>query len=119
MLCKFLLKKVPRMEFYSRKHKSFEKIGLLFKKQNEISIDIKVPFYYLWLITLIMYNIHILKYMTFLNLHFVKNFLIMDQGGASIHRINKLSTLKPSLVEISFQVLVIRNRLKFFRLTIN
>ena len=42
MLCKFLLKKVTRMELYSRKHESFENFGLMFKKQNKMLIDIQV-----------------------------------------------------------------------------
>ena len=48
------------------------------------------------LITLIMYNTYwIISILS--NLYFVKDFLKMDQGGESIHRINKLSTLKPFL----------------------
>ena len=31
------------------------------------------------------------------NLHFVKDFLKLDQGGVSIHRINDLFPLKPPL----------------------
>ena len=53
-----------------------------------MSIDIRVPFWYLQLITL------------FSNLHFVKDFLKMDQGWASIHGRKDLFPLKPPLVHI-------------------
>ena len=62
--------------------------------QNKMAIDISVPFNYLQLITLIMYwIISILS-----NLHFVKDFLNMDQGWASIHRKKDLFPLKPPLI---------------------
>ena len=34
----------------------------------------------------------------FSNLHFVKDFLKMDQRGESIHKIDKLATLNPALM---------------------
>ena len=71
----------------------------MLKKQNKMSIDIRVPFYYLQLITLIIYNTYwIISILS--NLHFVKDFLKMDQGGVSIHRINDLFPLKPPLTGI-------------------
>ena len=62
--------------------------------------------------TLIMYN---MNYMIFSNLCLVKEYLKMDQGGVSIHRINKLSTLKPSLTA-SVAVLTFRYNTASYRI---
>ena len=54
-----------------------------------------------------MYLIYILKYINFFKLTFCKGFFENGPRGASIHRINKLSTLKPSLVCSSTSVVML------------